>query len=47
MSIETSYGILGVSRVFFPTRSDQNTEEERCIGIEDTASIIARYLPGG
>ncbi|RVW03727.1 DUF3558 domain-containing protein [Rhodococcus spongiicola] len=47
VSIETSYGILGVSRVFFRTRSDQNTEEERCIGIEETASIIARYLPEG
>ncbi|AOW94390.1 hypothetical protein BFN03_03810 [Rhodococcus sp. WMMA185] len=44
VSMETSYGILGVSRLFFPSRSDQD-EEERCVGIEETASIIARYLP--
>ncbi|WP_072688868.1 DUF3558 domain-containing protein [Rhodococcus marinonascens] len=47
VSMETNYGILIVSRIFFSTRSDQNPEVERCIGIEDTASIIARYLPGG
>ncbi|MEV0945893.1 DUF3558 domain-containing protein [Rhodococcus sp. NPDC049939] len=45
VSMETSYGILIVSRIIQLTRADQNTEEERCIGIEETASIIARYLP--
>ncbi|AOW92122.1 hypothetical protein BFN03_03805 [Rhodococcus sp. WMMA185] len=45
ISMETSYGILIVSRLIQLTRSDQNTEEERCVGIEETASIIARYLP--
>ncbi|MEV0945590.1 DUF3558 domain-containing protein [Rhodococcus sp. NPDC049939] len=47
VSMETNYGILAVSRLLQPTRSDQNLEEERCVGIEETASIIARYLPEG
>ncbi|RVW04340.1 DUF3558 domain-containing protein [Rhodococcus xishaensis] len=47
VSMETGYGILIVSRSFFPSRSDQNVEEEQCVGIEDTARIIARYLPEG
>ncbi|MEV0945894.1 DUF3558 domain-containing protein [Rhodococcus sp. NPDC049939] len=45
ISMETGYGILIVSRTLQLTRSDQNPEEERCVGIEETASIIARYLP--
>ncbi|RVW03361.1 DUF3558 domain-containing protein [Rhodococcus spongiicola] len=47
ISMETGYGILIVSRVFLPSRSDQNVEEEQCVGIEDTARIISRYLPEG
>ncbi|AOW94299.1 hypothetical protein BFN03_02200 [Rhodococcus sp. WMMA185] len=47
VSMETGYGILIVSRNIQLTRSDQNLEEERCVGIEETASIIARYLPEG
>lgn len=48
VSIETDYGILIVGRLIQRTSSDQTTpRSEWCDGIEETASIIARYLPGG
>ncbi|WP_084721662.1 DUF3558 domain-containing protein [Rhodococcus marinonascens] len=48
VSVEASYGILIVSRVLFSTRSDYiPAYEDWCNGLEETASIIARYLPVG
>lgn len=47
VSIETDYGILGVSRVIQRTSSAVPPRSQWCDGIEETASIIVRYLPGG
>lgn len=47
VSIETSYGILIVSRLIQRTSTETPPRSQWCDGIEGTASIIARYLPGG
>ncbi|NLE82141.1 MAG: DUF3558 domain-containing protein [Rhodococcus sp.] len=47
VSIETDYGILIVSRVIQRTSTETPPRSQWCDGIEETASIMARYLPGG
>ncbi|MFF2107001.1 DUF3558 domain-containing protein [Rhodococcus koreensis] len=45
LSMETSYGIFGLTRSIFPDYSGAAPEAEWCAGLEDTARIFERYIP--
>ncbi|ETT23867.1 hypothetical protein RAJCM14343_0722 [Rhodococcus aetherivorans] len=44
VNVETSFGVLIVSRVYHPDQSAEVPQDELCAGIEDTTSRIAAQL---
>ncbi|AII08836.1 DUF3558 domain-containing protein [Rhodococcus opacus] len=45
LSMETSFGIFGLTRSIFPNYPGPAPEAEWCAGLEDTARIFERYIP--
>ncbi|SED15552.1 DUF3558 domain-containing protein [Rhodococcus koreensis] len=45
LSMETSYGMFGLTRSIFPDHAGPAPESEWCAGLEDIARIFERYIP--
>ncbi|MFC9551752.1 DUF3558 domain-containing protein [Rhodococcus sp. NPDC056960] len=45
LSIETPFGMFGLTRSLFPDYAGPAPEPEWCAGLEDTARIFERYIP--
>ncbi|MDV7241334.1 MULTISPECIES: DUF3558 domain-containing protein [Rhodococcus] len=47
LSMETSYGVVGLTRSVFKGNGQHAPESEWCAGLEDTARIFEPFIPKG